>query len=201
MPGAEQPEPPQDLRSASSTEGSTSLTLRFEQAGRFFAELSEQCPVVLVLEDIHWADEASLDLLRFVARRSAGLRLLLIVTIRSEEMPPQHRLHAILPALVRESNPVRIDLRRLSVSEIGQMVNARYRLDLADQQRLTDYLNNLGRGNPLYTQELIRTLDADGLLNDDGHHGWLADLDSVHIPPIAGADDQPPLEPAQRGNA
>lgn len=184
VPTDGQPDPPQEFSFDSSTAASGSLTDRFEQTGRFFAELSEQRPVVLVLEDIHWADEASLDLLRFIARRSVGWRLLVIATVRSDEMTPQHRLHAILPALVRESNPVRIDLRRLSVSAIGQMVEGRYRLASTDLQRLIDYLDNLGRGNPLYTEELIRTLDADGLLYDDGHQGRLADLDTVHIPPL-----------------
>src|SRR5690606_9663114 len=138
------------------------------QTERFLEDLSATCPLVLVLEDVHWADEASLDLLRFIARRSAGWRMLLVATVRTEEMSPQHCFQIILPALVRESNPLRIDLRRISAGAIGQMVADRYRLPSVDLQRLVEYLDDLGRGNPLYTEEMIRTLNADGLLFDAG---------------------------------
>src|SRR5215470_16201302 len=64
-------------------------------------------PTLLVLEDVHWADEATLDILRFLGRRLAGIRLLILATFRSEEVSSDHPLTivmgdvATLPGVVR----------------------------------------------------------------------------------------------------
>ena len=54
---------------------------------------------LLVLEDLHWADEATLDLLRFLGRRLSGLRALLVVTYRPEDVPPHHVFSVMLEIL------------------------------------------------------------------------------------------------------
>jgi predicted ATPase len=83
----------------------------FVQARAFFAALATVRPLVLLLDDLHWADAASLDLLRFLARSLASVPLLLIVTYREEELNPRHPLSGIIPLLVREASVDRIDLR------------------------------------------------------------------------------------------
>jgi predicted ATPase len=64
----------------------------FQQVLDFFIALAGQRPLVLLLEDIHWADPASLDLLRFAARNLTDCRLLLLATYRSDEVPRDHPL-------------------------------------------------------------------------------------------------------------
>jgi DNA-binding CsgD family transcriptional regulator/tetratricopeptide (TPR) repeat protein len=62
-----------------------------------FAELAPRArPTVLVLEDVHWADEATVDAVTFLARRVASLHALLILTLRDGEVPPEHPLYAML---------------------------------------------------------------------------------------------------------
>ncbi|MBA3317862.1 MAG: AAA family ATPase [Gemmatimonadales bacterium] len=58
-------------------------------------------PTILVLEDVHWADEATLDLLKFLGRRAHRLRLLVIVTVRDDEIGPAHPLRSVLGDLPR----------------------------------------------------------------------------------------------------
>ena len=59
----------------------------FEQVQEFLAAVTRRGPVVLILEDLHWSDPASLELLRFVSRNLDGLRALLVVTYRDDETP------------------------------------------------------------------------------------------------------------------
>src|SRR5690606_37994135 len=56
-------------------------------------------PLVLVLEDVHWADEGTLDFLRFVGRRVEGLRSLVVATYRDDEVGPQHPARAVIGEL------------------------------------------------------------------------------------------------------
>jgi len=67
--------------------------------GAAVAELAAWRPTVLIIEDLHWADDATLDVLGHVARRLADLPAVLVLTFRDEEVPPTHPLRRVLGAL------------------------------------------------------------------------------------------------------
>jgi len=90
-----------------------SQSVLFREVENFLTTLAARRPVVLLLDDLHWADPASLDLLRFVARLAATLPLLLLATYRTDELTRGHPLHRLLPLLVREARASRLDLRPL----------------------------------------------------------------------------------------
>src|SRR5262245_17430433 len=85
----------------------------FERVAAWFAAVAAARPLVLLLEDLHWADPASLDLLRTLARGLADLPLLLLATYRSDELTRRHPLYQLLPTLEREAHAARLDLRAL----------------------------------------------------------------------------------------
>ena len=93
--------------------GATSQAALFAEVHAYLASAAARQPLVLVLDDLHWADAASLDLLHVLARQIASLPILLIATYRDDELLPGHPLAHLLPALVRESAAARFDLRRL----------------------------------------------------------------------------------------
>src|SRR3954454_13235411 len=97
-------------------DGATSQTDLFAQGRAFLAAMAVARPLLLVLEDLHWADTASLDLLRFVARGIDELPLLLVVTYRAEEIDRRHPLAALVPLLVREAPTERLVLRPLDTA-------------------------------------------------------------------------------------
>ena len=70
-------------------------------------------PTVLVLEDVHWADDATLDSITVLGRRIASLPALLILTFRAGELPPSHPLHAVIGA-IRAEDSVFLELEPLS---------------------------------------------------------------------------------------
>ena len=155
----------------------------FAQVRRLFAAAAEQ-PLVLVLEDLHWADLGSLDLLRSLAHSMAGLPLLIVATYRAEDVTQRHPLYALLPLLVREVEPVRLDLRRLEPDAVRQLVTARLRLDAADEARLVAYLEEHAEGNPLYITELLRTLQEERFLEHHEDRWNLRDLALAPVPPL-----------------
>ena len=145
-------------------------------------DIASQRSLVLLLEDIHWADEASLGLLRRLSRRSVALPLLLVVTYRAEDVERWSHLSRLLPVIVRESSPERIELRPLDRDAVDSIVSGRYELSPRDLARLVDYLMQRAEGNAFYTLELLRGLEQQDLLVEtDG--GWrLNEIDSLGVP-------------------
>jgi DNA-binding CsgD family transcriptional regulator/tetratricopeptide (TPR) repeat protein len=104
-------------------------------------------PTALVLEDVHWADEATLDVVRFLGRRIARLPAILVLTYRRDELEPDHPLHSVLGGFpsgtVRRVHP-----RPLSTGAIAELL-AGTDLDVQEVLALTG-------GNPFFVTELAR---------------------------------------------
>ena len=156
----------------------------FAQVRAFLASVAAARPVTVVLEDLHWADPASLDLLRFVARLVATVPLLLVATYRADELTRRHPLYHLLPVLVREAGAERLDLRRLDEAAVRRLVTARYPLPEPAAARLVAHLQAYAEGNPFYVRELLRALEEEGTLRPDGD-GWaLGDLARARVPQL-----------------
>jgi DNA-binding CsgD family transcriptional regulator len=106
--------------------------------------------VVLVIEDVHWADEATLGLVRFLGRRIGATMSTLIVTYRPEEIDPTHPLRVVVADLGPAAK--RIDLPPLSLDGVSRMTRG---LDLDPAQVHTATL-----GNPFFVEEVIRHPEA-----------------------------------------
>ncbi len=108
-------------------------------------------PRVFVVEDLHWADEATLDLVRFLARRIAGLPLLLVLSYR-DAVGADHPLSPVLGDLVASPGASRLQLTPLSRSAIAALVDG-HGLDPADVHRRT-------AGNPFFLSQILAQPDA-----------------------------------------
>ena len=173
---------PPMLGSGEGTGAAGSQAALFEQVQEFLTAVTRQHPLVLVLEDLHWSDPVSLELLRFVSRNLEGLRALLVVTYRDDEVTRQFPFYGLLPTLVRESGARRIELRRLGENAVREMVAAGYDLPEADEGRLVSYLTDLTAGNAFFTIELLRTLEDELVLHREDE-GWvLEDPGGIRVP-------------------
>ena len=156
----------------------------FEQIHDLLCSLTADQLLMIVLEDLHWSDPASLDLLRFLVRRLRDRPILFVVTYRDTELTRNHPLFQMLPLLVRESGGERMTLRRLTADDIRELVFIRYRLQPADEDQLVTHLRDQAEGNPLFVGELLRTLEEEAFLIRLSN-GWvLRTLDQVPIPPL-----------------
>jgi len=144
--------------------------------------LTAQQPLLLVLEDLHWVDPASLDLLRFLSHSARAAPLLLLGTYRGDELDRAHPLYQIFPALVREADVTRVDLAPLASDAIRSLVRARYALADADERRLAAYLTVHSEGNALFCVELLRTLEEEGFLHLRDGDWTLHDLTRARVP-------------------
>ena len=118
------------------------------------AELSwPEHPTVLVIEDIHWADDATLDALRYLIRRIADLPAVLILTYRDDELNREHALHGLLGQASRSDHVRHLLLRRLS-REAVRHLSAGGSVDADDLFALTS-------GNPFFVQELLASAQGE----------------------------------------
>jgi DNA-binding CsgD family transcriptional regulator len=154
----------------------------FADVRRFFAELSTTHPTLVLLEDLHWADTASLELLRHVASNLRHWPVLLLATYRVDELIRSHPFAQQLPALVREAGGVRLELRRLDEAALRALVASRYNLPAADEARLVTNLEQHAEGNPFFATELLRALEEESLLQQDDGRWVLDKLDQVVVP-------------------
>ena len=104
---------------------------------------------VIVVEDAHWADEATVDLLRFLGRRARHTRALLLVTYRDDALPVRHPLRIALGELAGLRATRRIGLARLSASAVSALAEGSG-IDPAELYRLTG-------GNPFFATEVVRS--------------------------------------------
>jgi DNA-binding CsgD family transcriptional regulator/tetratricopeptide (TPR) repeat protein len=105
-------------------------------------------PMLLLLEDVHWADEATLDILRFLGRRLAGARLMILATFRSEEVGQEHPLTVVMGDLAGLPGVVRMQLPALSAAGVRQL------LGQAGSALDADAIFRLTGGNPFYVTEV-----------------------------------------------
>jgi DNA-binding CsgD family transcriptional regulator len=156
----------------------------FRQVLDVFVAVAATRPAIVVLEDLHWADPASLDLLRFLARSLAELPLLLVATYRADELTRRHPFAQLLPTLVREAPTERVELRRLDEAAMRTLIARRYPLPAAAEARLAAHLERSAEGNPFYAQELLRALEEEGVLRSGEPHWELGNLERVRVPPL-----------------
>jgi DNA-binding CsgD family transcriptional regulator/tetratricopeptide (TPR) repeat protein len=106
-------------------------------------------PTLLVLEDVHWADEATLDMLRFLGRRLVGLPLLVVATYRDDETGASSRLTGVLGDLATAPHVIRETLAPLSVAAVGELTRA------AGTGVSAEELHATTGGNPFYATEIL----------------------------------------------
>jgi tetratricopeptide (TPR) repeat protein len=138
--------------------------------GGFLAALAAETPLVVVLDDLHWADSASLELLLHLARRAAGDRVLLVGTYRDVEVNRQHPLEAALGELVRERLVEEIRLRGLSPAGTAALIGVHFGLEDVSAE-LRDLLHARTEGNPFFIEEVLKALVEQGVIFRSGE-GW-----------------------------
>ena len=126
----------------------------FDSVTTFLKNASQTQPLVIVLDDLHWADHASLLFLEFLARGMASSRLLLVGTYRDVEVSRQHPLSRTLGSLMRQQLFRRIQLGGLTQQEVNRFAALTARSALPDSAM--DLVHRRTEGNPLFVSEIVR---------------------------------------------
>jgi tetratricopeptide (TPR) repeat protein len=135
----------------------------FDSITGFFKQASQAAPVVVFLDDLHWADAASLLLLQFLARELKNFRVLVIGAYRDQALGRHHPLAQTLGVLAGQGLDRRIHLRGLSEADVARFVEMTTGLEPAE--RLVTAIYKETEGNPFFVKEVVRFLAATGQLD------------------------------------
>ncbi len=132
----------------------------FQALTQSFARLAQRQPLLIVVEDVHWIDDTSLEFLLVLARRLPALRALLLLTYRSDEV--HAALGRTLARMDRERLVSECALRPLSAAEVDTMIRAIFEQDTPTRAEFLDPIVSLTEGNPFFIEEILKSLVAAG---------------------------------------
>lgn len=141
------------------TDPETARFRLFEAVSRFLASFASERPVVVVLDDLQWADGASFKLLSFLAPRLRESRLLVLGTYRPAEIGSDHPLRDALAALSRHQVADRVSLEGLGVPEVAELIEATTGTPVP--RSTIDAVQSRTEGNPFFVAELARLLASE----------------------------------------
>ena len=168
-----------------SADPETERYLLYNAVVGLLGQMSEDKPLVVVLDDLQWADKPSLQLLRHVVANTTPLRLLIMCTYRQSELSSPHPLTEALASLRRETGVNRIALSGLDDTGVLAFMEATAGHDLDnDGVELAHALYRETDGNPFFVGELLRHLAETGAIYRDETGRWAAaaDLEGTAMP-------------------
>jgi class 3 adenylate cyclase/tetratricopeptide (TPR) repeat protein len=157
----------------------------FDAVAAWLADVSAETPVVLVLDDLHWAAKPTLLLLRHVARFAEPLRLLVVVTYRDSEVGRGHPLSELLADLRRHGGVERLSLTGLDQAAVGAFIEAAagHTLPEEDDATFIRAVWEETEGNPFFVAEVIRHLSESGAIEQrDGRWVTTGPVEELGIP-------------------
>lgn len=149
----------------------------FEHVLGVLTRLSRRAPVLVVIEDIHWADRSTLDLLRFLSRNLRGAEVALVATYRSDEPVRDPRLRGLLAELERSGRVERVDLGRFNRGELAEQLQGI--LGSPARTELVDRIHRLSDGNAFHAEELMAAESEGRALPETLEEVLLARIDEV----------------------
>jgi class 3 adenylate cyclase len=161
------------------------LRLR-DSVSQFFLRLAAKAPTLLVLEDLHWADDATVGLLRGVARAARTGPLLVVGTYRETDLDRRHPFAAAIGTLQREVEPVRVSLSGLDVGEVQAMLEQL--AGHAVPEAFASLLAGETEGNPFFLRETLLHLLEEGRIRRDGDT-WTTSGSTTELGIPAGVRD------------
>jgi class 3 adenylate cyclase/tetratricopeptide (TPR) repeat protein len=158
---------------ATSSDPATSRYLLFDAVLRVLQAAGREHPVVVLLDDLHWADAPSLHLLRHALASDLELPVLIVATFRTSDLAPDHPLQDLLVSLHRERGVVRLELAGLEAAELSDLLEAFGGVSTdTSADELCDALLRETDGNPFFVAELLRHLAETGLITQGVDGRW-----------------------------
>ena len=140
----------------------------FASITTFLKNAAQSQPLLLVLDDLHWADRSSLLLLEFLARNIQSSPLLVLGTYRDVEVSRRHPLSETLGSLIRESRfgsgLLRVQLPGLAREEVEQLIQKA--VAVSPPPGLSATIHQRTEGNPLFVSEIVSTLAREGIIEE-----------------------------------
>src|SRR5918999_1101836 len=135
----------------------------FEALLALFEGLAEERPLLLVIEDLHWADSSTRHFLSFLSRTLCAARIMIVGTYRSDDLHRRHPLRPLLAELTRDPATRMVDLPPLTREELAEQLEGI--LAATPEPAMLERIWQRSEGNPLFTEEILAAgLDGRGRL-------------------------------------
>ncbi len=172
--------PQPDVVTLGPTEAQNRLNIVFQNFIRVFTQ--PEHPLVVFLDDLQWADGASLKLIELLMTASDSQYLFLIGAYRENEVGPSHPLSLLLKAMRQANAPIHtLPLAPLDVSAITQLVADTLRCRPDQGRQLAELLLAKTGGNPFFLNEFLKSLYIEGLIGFDHPAArWTWDVEQIH---------------------
>jgi predicted ATPase len=144
---------PAEPRSAGLTAGPWAQARLFDAVLTLLERLAGRSPTVLVVEDLHWADRSTLDLLAFLVHNLQAGALLLVLTYRSDELHRRHPLQPLLAGLDRSGRAERLEVDRFDLADLADLLTGI--LGAAPDDGLLERIYDRSQGNAFFAEELV----------------------------------------------
>ncbi|MEH1935260.1 MAG: AAA family ATPase [Nostoc sp.] len=171
----------------SGTAAQNRFNLLFQKFIQVFT--TKEHPLVMFLDDLQWADSASLNLMQLLMNESESRYLLMIGAYRDNEVSPAHPLMLTLDAIAKANATINtITLRPLSQGSLNKLVADTLNCHILTAQALTELISLKTKGNPFFATQFLKALYQDGLIQFDLNLGhWQCDLAKIRT--VAMSDD------------
>ena len=153
----------------------------FEAVSQFVTNISRETPLLVVLDDLQWTDPSSLLLLHYLARGVQKTPLLLLGAYRSTDIDDKHPLTPVLAELNRERLPQEIQLKRMSFSDVSEMIK-----NILEQEDVPEEFCKLvyekTRGNPFFAEEVVKSLKEEGAIYVEEGRWKFKEVSAIEFP-------------------
>jgi DNA-binding CsgD family transcriptional regulator len=157
-----------------------------------FAALTARKATILVVEDLHWADAATLDLLAYLGQKISSMRLLVLASFRPEDLHDGHPAASGVAKISRASRAGRVDLAPLTGVELRAFIDeALSGFELSEETRRN--VARIGEGNPFFTEELLKSA-----VEQDSIRSNTRERDLPHSVRATLLERLRPFDPAER---
>jgi class 3 adenylate cyclase/tetratricopeptide (TPR) repeat protein len=174
-----------DLPPARQSDPETERYLLYAAAAGLLERAGEQEPLLLILDDLHWADQPTLSLLRHIVTADSSMPAMVVGTYRDSDLSRDHPLTALLADLHRDQGGERMRLTGLESEDVVALMEALAGRELdADGRALAVEITRETAGNPFFAGELLRHLIESGaiLRQEDGRWHVAGDLAELGLP-------------------
>ena len=130
----------------------------FDSLSTLFVALAKIKPIVLILDDLHWADASSLLFLEFINHNISGSPIAIVGTCRDSELSRTHPLFETLGALMRVDVFDRVALRGLTLEDVRDMLSEVYDISERELSRVAEEIHERTEGNPFFVAEVLRLM-------------------------------------------
>jgi tetratricopeptide (TPR) repeat protein len=153
----------------------------FEAVSQFITNISQETPLLVVLDDLQWTDPSSLLLMHYLARGVQKTSLLLLGAYRSTDIDAKHPLTPVLAELNRESLTQSIYLKRMPLTDVSEMIQ-----NILEQEDIPSEFCKLiyekTRGNPFFVGEVVKSLKEEGVIYREKNKWEFKEVSKIEFP-------------------